>query len=132
MKNKYVDGFLLVVPKDKITEYKKMAQMGKEVWMKHGALDYKECIGDDMYPEGMGGMKPRSFMSAADAKEGETVWLSFIVFKSREHRNEVNAKVMSDPAMNSQEMKDLGERMPFDAIRFCYGGFQVEVDSKNE
>ncbi len=130
MKNKYVDGFLLVIPKDKITEYKKMAELGKEVWMKHGALDYKECIGDDVHPEGVGGMKPRSFMSAALAKEDETVWLSFIVFKSREHRDEVNAKVMSDPAMNSQEMKDIGAGMPFDAIRFCYGGFQVEVDSK--
>lgn len=127
MKNKYVDGFLLVIPKDKIEEYKKMAQLGRSVWMKHGALDYKECMGDDVHPEGMG-MKPRSFMSAADAKENETVWFSFIVFKSREHRDEVNAKVMSDPAMNDPKMAEM--TMPFDAKRFCYGGFQVEVDSE--
>lgn len=95
--------------------------------MKHGALDYKECMGDDVHPKGMG-MKPRSFMSAADAKDDETVWFSFIVFKSREHRDEVNAKVMSDPAMNDPEMKNMA--MPFDAKRFCYGGFQVEVGSE--
>ncbi len=127
MKNKYVDGFLLVIPKDKVAEYKKMAQLGRDVWMKHGALDYKECIGDDVHPEGMG-MKPRSFATAADAQEGETVWFSFIVFKSKEHRDEVNAKVMSDPAMNGPEMANMA--MPFDAKRFCYGGFQVEVDSE--
>jgi uncharacterized protein YbaA (DUF1428 family) len=127
MKNKYVDGFLLVIPKDKIDEYKKMAQLGRDVWMKHGALDYKECIGDDIYPTGMG-IKPRSFAIAADAKEGETVWFSFIVFKSRAHRDEVNARVMSDPAMNDPKMQEMG--MPFDAKRFCYGGFQVEVDSE--
>lgn len=127
MQNKYVDGFLLVIPKDKIAEYKKMAEQGKEVWMKHGALDYKECMGDDVHPPGMG-MKPRSFMTAADAREDETVWLSFIVFKSRAHRDEVNAKVMADPSMNSPEMQNM--TMPFDAKRFCYGGFQVEVDSE--
>ena len=94
--------------------------------MKHGALDYKECMGDDLHPEGMG-MKPRSFVDAALAKEGEVVWFSFIVFKSRAHRDEVNAKVMSDPAMNDPKMKEMG--MLFDGERFCYGGFQVEVDS---
>lgn len=129
MKNTYVDGFLLVVPKDKVAEYKKMAQLGRDTWMKHGALDYKECRGDDLRPEGMG-MKPRSFIDAAGAKDGETVWLSFIVFKDRAHRDEVNAKVMADPAMNDPKMAEMA--MPFDVTRFCYGGFQAEVDSKGE
>lgn len=128
MKNKYVDGFLLVIPKDKIDEYRKMAQLGRDVWMKHGALDYKECMGDDTRPEGANGMKSRSFLDAVEAKEGETVWFSFIVFKSREHRDEVNAKVMADPAMNDPKMAEMP--MPMDMKRFFYGGFQVEVDSE--
>lgn len=129
MKNTYVDGFLLVVPKDKVAEYKKMAQLGRDTWMKHGALDYKECIGDDVRPEGMG-MKPRSFLDAAGAKDGETVWFSFIVFKDRAHRDEVNAKVMADPAMNDPKMAEMA--MPFDGTRFCYGGFQAEVDAQGK
>jgi uncharacterized protein YbaA (DUF1428 family) len=125
MKGKYVDGFLLVVPKDKISEYKKMASVGKKVWMKHGALDYKECMGDDVNPEGMPGMKPRWFTDTIKAKEDETVWFSFIVFKSRKHRDQVNAKVMKDPLMNDPKWHD--KEMPFDMKRFCYGGFSVEV-----
>jgi uncharacterized protein YbaA (DUF1428 family) len=125
MKEAYIDGFLLVVPRGKEAEYKKMATLGKEVWLKHGALDYKECVGDDLQPEGMSGMKPRSFIEAAGATVNETVWLSFIVFKSREHRDEVNKKVMADPLMNNPDWKD--KPMPFDFARFCYGGFKVEV-----
>lgn len=124
MKGKYVDGFLLVVPKKKAAEYKKMAVMGKKAWLKHGALDYKECIGDDLHPEGMG-MKPRSFAEAIQAKRNETVWFSFIVFKSRKHRDQVNAKVMKDPIMNDPAWQN--KPMPFDMKRFCYGGFKVEV-----
>jgi uncharacterized protein YbaA (DUF1428 family) len=71
------------------------------------------------------GMKPRSFIDAAKAKETETVWFSFIVFKSKKHRDQVNAKVMKDPVMNNPEWKDLP--MPFDMKRFSYGGFKVEV-----
>lgn len=125
MKGAYVDGFLLVIPKDQISEYKKMAAFGKKIWLKHGALDYKECIGDDLQPQGMSGLKARSFVSAAKAKDNETVWFSFIVFKSKKHRDQVNAKVMKDPAMNKPEWKD--KPMPFDMKRFCYGGFKVEV-----
>jgi len=125
MKGKYVDGFLLVVPKNKVAEYKKMATLGKKVWMKHGALDYKECRGDDLRPEGMPGLKSRTFTDAAKAKSNETVWFSFIVFKSRKHRDAVNAKVMKDPAMNDPKWKD--KPMPFDMKRFSYGGFKVEV-----
>jgi len=125
MKGKYADGFLLVVPKNKVSEYKKMAAFGKKLWMQHGALDYKECKGDDLHPKGMPGMKPRSFVKAAGAKDGETVWFSFIVFKSKKHRDEVNKKVMSDPIMNDPKWKDMP--MPFDMKRFSYGGFTVEV-----
>lgn len=124
MKGSYVDGFLLTVPKNKIADYKKMAAFGKKIWMKHGALDYKECVGDDLHPDGMGA-KPRSFADAVKAKEEETVWFSFIVFKSKKHRDEVNKKVMRDPAMNDPKWKD--QPMPFDMKRFCYGGFKVEV-----
>ena len=122
----YVDGFVLVVPKKNLAEYRKMAQLGKRMWMKYGALDYKECVGDDLQPKGMGGPKPLSFLKMAKAKSGETVWFSFIVYKSKKHRNEVNAKVMKDPAMNDPKWKDMP--MPFDMRRFASGGFKVIVE----
>jgi uncharacterized protein YbaA (DUF1428 family) len=125
MAGKYVDGFLLVVPNNKTAEYKKMATLGKKIWMKHGALDYKECRGDDLKPKGIPGSKPRTFIDAAKAKRNETVWFSFIVFKSRKHRDQVNAKVMKDPAMNDPTWTD--KQMPMDMKRFIYGGFTVEV-----
>ncbi|MBI2048642.1 MAG: DUF1428 domain-containing protein [Parcubacteria group bacterium] len=124
---KYVDGFVLVVPKNKVTEYKKMAQLGKKIWMKHGALDYKECMGNDLHPKGMGDMKARTFDDMAKAKSGDTVWFSFIVYKSRKHRDQVNAKVMKDPMMSDPAWKD--KPMPFDMKRFAYGGFEVQVDA---
>ncbi len=124
MKGSYVDGFLLVVPKNKVADYKKMAMIGKKVWMKHGALDYKECMGEDLSPK-MGGMKAPSFTTIIKAKPTETVWFSFIVFKSKKHRDQVNAKVMQDPAMNSEKWKDF--EMPMDMKRMYYGGFKVEV-----
>ncbi len=125
MKGSYVDGFLIAVPKDKVAEYKKMAAFGKKLWMKHGALDYKECVGDDLQPKSQPGQKPRSFVEAAKAKNDDTVWFSFIVFKSKKHRDQVNAKVMSDPIMNDPKWKD--KPMPFDMKQFAYGGFKVEV-----
>ncbi|HYF05728.1 MAG TPA: DUF1428 domain-containing protein [Patescibacteria group bacterium] len=126
MKGAYVDGFLLVVPKSKAAEYKKMAQQGKKIWLKYGALDYKECRGEDLTPQAMGGgPKPRSFRDAAKAKPDEEVWFSFIVFKSRKHRDQVNAKVMKDPSMSADAWKD--KPMPFDMRRFSYGGFKVEI-----
>lgn len=123
---KYVDGFVLVVPKKNVAAYRKMAAMGKKMWMKHGALDYKECMGDDLRPEGMGDMKARQFPEMANAKGGDTVWFSFIVFKSKQHRNAVNAKVMKD-MMNDPKSKNM--QMPFDMKRFAYGGFKVVVDA---
>lgn len=126
MNGAYVDGFLLVVPKNKAAEYKKMATEGKKVWLKHGALDYKECRGDDLSATTPGdGPKARSFEDAAKSKPDEEVWFSFIVFKSRKHRDQVNAKVMKDPSMSPDAWKY--KPMPFDMKRFSYGGFKVEV-----
>lgn len=123
---KYVDGFVLVVPKDKIEEYKKMAELGRDTWMKCGALEYYETRGDDLAPQEMGDQKARAFPEMAGAKSNETVWFSFIVFKSKEHRDEVNAKVMEEMAKQmggNQEML-----MPFEMTRMAYGGFRVEVE----
>jgi uncharacterized protein YbaA (DUF1428 family) len=103
-----------------------MARMGAKIWKKYGALDYKECMGDDLKPKGMGDMKPRLFPEMAQAKSTDTVWFSFIVYKSKKHRDEVNAKVMKDPMMNNPQWKD--KPMPFDMNRFSYGGFKVMVD----
>lgn len=120
---KYVDGFVLVVPSDKTDEYKKMASEGRDIWMKHGALEYYECRGDDLKPQEMGPEKTRAFGEMAGAEEGEIVWFSFIVFKSKEHRDEVNAKVMEE--MGHQDGPEI---MPFDMKRMAYGGFAVEVE----
>jgi uncharacterized protein YbaA (DUF1428 family) len=116
----YVDGFLLTVPKKKMAAYRKMAKLGARIWKKHGALEYRECIGDDMRAKGM-----VPFPKIAKPKAGETVVFSFIVYKSRAHRDAVNKKVMSDPALtNSMNPKD----MPFDCKRMAYGGFKVLVE----
>lgn len=123
---KYVDGFVLVVPNDKVDEYKKMAEDGKATWMKFGALEYYECRGNDLVPQDMGGQKARAFPEMAGAKDGETVWFSFIVFKSKEHRDEVNAKVMEEMGKQMEGKTDMS--MPFDMQRMAYGGFQVEVE----
>ena len=122
-KGNYVDGFVLVVPKNKILAYKKMAQLGKKVWMKHGALDYKECMIDDAKPEHV----TLTFPDMIKLKKGESVWFSYIVFKSRKHRDQVNAKVMKDPTMNDPMYQE--KSMPMDMKRFAYGGFQVVVSA---
>ena len=122
---KYVDGFVLVVPGDKVEEYRKMAEMGKETWMKFGAIQYMECIGDDLDPKDMGGEMPKGFSELAGAKAGETVWFSFVVFESKAHRDEVNAKVMEEMGKQADSYK--GVKMPFDVKRMAYGGFEVKV-----
>lgn len=121
----YVDGFVLVVPKRNLNAYKRMAKEGGKIWRKHGALDYKECVGDDLKPD-MGGMRIRTFMDLAKPKRNEVVVFSYIVFKSRAHRDKVNAKVMKDPSMSDPALKD--KPMPFDMKRMAYGGFRVIVD----
>lgn len=123
---KYVDGFVLVVPKDKTEEYKKMAEDGRDTWMKCGALEYYECRGDDLVPQEMGGEKARAFPEMAGANSTETVWFSFIIFESKAHRDEVNAKVMAEMDEQMKEYTDM--QMPFDMKRMAYGGFQVEVE----
>lgn len=123
---KYVDGFVLVIPKNKEEEYKKMAEGGRDIWMKHGALGYYECKGNDLSPQSMGPIKSREFIEMAGASTDETVWFSFIIFKDKQHRDEVNAKVnaeMQEQMKNGEDMQ-----MPFDVKRMAYGGFQVEVE----
>ena len=123
---KYVDGFVLVVPEDKADEYKKMAEGGRDLWIKCGALEYYECRGNDLVPQEMGGEKALAFTEMTGAKSDETVWFSFIVFKSKEHRDEVNAKVMEEMNKQMEGYEDMS--MPFDMKQMAYGGFQVEVE----
>lgn len=123
---KYVDGFVLVVPEDKVDEYRKMAEGGRDSWLKHGALEYYECRGNDLAPQEMENMKGRSFTEMAGAGANDTVWFSFIIFKSKAHRDEVNAKVMTEMGEQMKEFTDM--QMPFDMTRMAYGGFSVEVE----
>ncbi len=122
---RYVDGFVLVVPKKNIAAYRRMANEGGRLWKKYGALDYKECVGDDLQPKGI----TLTFPKAMKVKKSETVFFSYIVFKSRAHRDQVNAKVMKDPSMNDPKYKN--KPMPFDMKRMAYGGFKVIVDAKS-
>jgi uncharacterized protein YbaA (DUF1428 family) len=113
----YVDGYVLVVPRRKLGEYRKMARWGERVWRKHGALDYRECVADDL--ESHCGTP---FPELMDLKRGETVVFAYVVYRSRAHRDRVNAKVM-------QEMSKEGmpKEMPFDMTRMVCGGFKVIV-----
>ena len=120
---RYVDGFVLPVPKANIKRYQGIAKKAGKIWKEHGALDYKECVGDDLEPKGMAPLFPK----VARVKPGETVVFSWILFKSRAHRDRVNAKVMKDPRLSA--MMD-EKSMPFDARRMVYGGFKVLVDVK--
>jgi len=117
---KYVDGYVLPIPKKNLQIYRRMAQKAAKVWRKHGALDYKECVGDDLKNK-WGVAFPRT----VKLQKGETVVFAYIVFKSRAHRNRVNAKVMKDPIMNDPKYKD--KPMPFDVKRMVYGGFKILV-----
>ena len=123
---KYVDGFVLVVSDKNLPAYRKMAEKAGKIWMKHGALEYFECVGDDLNPDVPPEMQGIRFPQRIKAGTGETVIFSFIVYKSRAHRDEVNAKVMEDPDMNDPEWKD--KPMPFDMKRAAYGGFKVIVE----
>jgi len=124
--SKYIDGFVLVIPNANAEAYKKMAEDGRDSWMKHGALGYYECRGNDLKPQEMGDEKTRAFPEMAGASTDETVWFSFIIFASKEHRDEVNAKVMAEMSEVMKDHKDM--EMSFDMKRMCYGGFQVEVE----
>ena len=115
----YVDGFVVPVPKKKLAAYRRMAQKAGRIWREHGALDFKECVADDVKPG-----KWTSFPQSVKWKRGETVVFSWIAYKSRAHRDRVNARVMKDKRLGS--MMD-PKAMPFDARRMIYGGFRVLV-----
>jgi uncharacterized protein YbaA (DUF1428 family) len=116
----YVDGFVMPVPKKNVAAYRRMARKAGKVWREHGAIEYRECIADDVKPG-----KVTSFPQSVKLKPNEVVWFSWIVFKSRRHRDQVNARVMKDPRLASMmDPKD----MPFDGKRMIYGGFKVSVD----
>jgi uncharacterized protein YbaA (DUF1428 family) len=117
---RYVDGFVLAVPKRNIEAYRRMAKLGAKVWREHGALDFRECIGDDLAVK-MG----MPFPKIMKLKPKETVVFSWITFKSRAHRDSVNARVMKDPRLSDMDPKS----MPFDLKRMAYGGFKIIVDS---
>lgn len=123
---KYVDGFVLVVPKGKEAEYQKMAEMGRDSWMKHGALQYFECRGDDLVQHEQGDQKSRDYKEMAGAGEDDNVWFSFIVFESKEHRDEVNKKVMAEMDESYNEATDF--EMPNDMQKMAYGGFAAVVE----
>ena len=116
----YVDGFVLPVPKNKLDAYRRISRKAGKVWRDHGALEYKESVADDVKPG-----KLTSFPQAVKLKRGETVVFSWITYKSRAHRDRVNAKVMKDPRL--AKMMDT-ESNPFDMKRLIYGGFKVVVD----
>ncbi|HZL93817.1 MAG TPA: DUF1428 domain-containing protein [Vicinamibacterales bacterium] len=114
----YVDGYVLPIPKKQLKTYSRMAEIGRKAWMKHGALDYREAIGDDLVSKW-----GTPFTKVMKLKPSETVVFAYVVFKSRAHRDRVNAKVM-------KEMEAMGgsKDMPFDAKRMAYGGFKTIVE----
>ena len=116
----YVDGFVIAVPRNKMKSYVKMAREGKKMWMTLGALDYKECVADDI--KAKWGSTP--FSTVLKLKPGETVVFSYILYKSRAHRDRINAKIMQKMKETSQPMD-----MPFAMKRMTYGGFRVIVSS---
>ena len=123
---KYIDVFVLVVPKGKEADYQKMAEEGRDMWMKHGALQYFECRGDDLKQQEMGDQKSRAFAEMANASGDENVWFSFIVFNSKQHRDEVNKKVIAEMSKKAAEQADFSA--PVDMKKMAYGGFEVEVE----
>jgi uncharacterized protein YbaA (DUF1428 family) len=115
----YVDGYVLAIPKKHLKAYQRMAAIGRTVWMKHGALDYKECVADDLQTKW-----GTPFTRVMKLKPGETAVFAYIVFKSRAHRDRVNAKVLKEMMAMGDAMKD----MPFDMKRMTYGGFKTIVE----
>ena len=116
----YVDGFVVPVPVKKIAAYRKLAEIAAKVWIEHGALEFRECVGDDLGVPG----GPFSFKKLAGLKRGETAMFSWITYKSRAHRDRVNAKVMKDERI----LATMKKPMPFDMKRMAMGGFKVLVE----
>ncbi len=119
----YIDGFVLPIPRDRLNEYKRLAEAVAKIWKEHGALDYREHVGDDLYLEGT-----RSFTDLVAATEDETIVFGWVVFDSREARDLANEKVAADPRM--ADLID-SSNSGFDAKRMAYGGFQPLVPSSN-
>ena len=117
----YVDGFVVPVPEAHLADYKKMARKAGKVWREHGALEYIECVGDDVKPG-----KTTSFPQAVKLKPGEVVVFSWIVYKSRRDRDRINKLVMADPRL--AEMMD-PKKLPFDGKRMFWGGFKTLVEA---
>jgi uncharacterized protein YbaA (DUF1428 family) len=117
----YVDGFVLPVPKKSLAAYARMAKKASRIFREHGALEYKECAGDDLDVK-IGLPFPRGIKT----KSGETVVFSYIVYKSRAHRDQVNARIMKDPRIHG--LCD-PKNMPFDCARMLYGGFKTIVEA---
>ena len=116
----YVDGFVIPVPKKNIKAYRTMAQKAGKIWMEFGALEFRECVADDVKPG-----KVTSFPQSVKLKKDETVMFSWIVYKSRKDRDRINKKVMMDPRLAKMMQ---GKDNPFDAKRMIYGGFKAIVD----
>ena len=116
----YVDGFILPVPKDRVEDYRRIAQGAGEVWREYGALEYRECVAEDVKVGEL-----TSFPRSVQAKEGETVVFAWITYESRAERDRINAKVMADPRMTGGDPDD----MPVDMSRMIYGGFDIVVDA---
>jgi len=117
----YVDGFVVPVPQDKLDAYRKIARKAGAVWREHGALEYRECVADDVKPG-----KLTSFPQAVKLKPGEVVVFSWIVYKSRRDRDRINKKVMADPRL--ADMMNDPKSMPFDLKRMFFGGFKTFVE----
>lgn len=118
---RYVDGFVIPLPKRRVAAYTRMARIGRRVWMRHGALDYRECVLED--PAVYCGP---GFRKGIRVKRGETVVFAYIVYKSRAHRDQVNARVIQDPELTAGLDP---AAMPFDARRMIHGGFRTLVES---
>lgn len=119
---KYVDGFVLLVPKKSVSAYKKIATEAGKIWKQYGALDYKECVIDDAKPQGV----VMTFRKMTQAKSSETIVFSFITYRSRKHRDQVNAKVIA--YMDKKYAEKQMTSMPFDMERMAFAGFDVLVD----
>jgi uncharacterized protein YbaA (DUF1428 family) len=115
----YVDGFVIPIRRRNLPAYRRMARLAGKVWREHGAVEFRECVGDDLKVKGA-----LPFTRLARLKPGETVLFSWIVYRSRRHRDRVNAKVMKDPRLDMDP-----KSMPFDVKRMAWGGFKTIVEA---
>lgn len=126
---KYIDGFVIAVPVENLPAYRKMAEEGGKIWKKYGALEYIESVGEYLNRDVPSEMKGLTFPQIMGTKHGETVVFSYILFNSRQHRDEVNAKVMKEMEADWQRSENKDKPTPFDMKRIAYGGFEVIVEA---